>query len=183
MPRRFFRQFTVNKAELRQRWYLRPFAGALADPKLVGVQRRGVVKAVGVGIFCAWIPLPVQFISATVTAVAIRANVPVAAISTLVTNPITMAPMFYLAFRVGQTLLGQDEQPFAFALSWAWFRNDFIELWQPLVTGCLVLASASSLLAMIGLDVLWRISVAATVRARRLKHRRARAPRQVASRN
>ena len=169
MPRRFFRQFTVKRHELSSRWYLRPFASALHDPKLVSVQRRSVVPAVGIGLFCAWIPLPVQFVCAALTALFARANVPVAALSTLVTNPVTMAPMFYLAFRVGQALLGERERPFNFELSWAWFRGDFLDLWQPLITGCLVLASASSLLAMIGLDVVWRLSVAAAVRARRLK--------------
>ncbi|MEL7535453.1 MAG: DUF2062 domain-containing protein [Pseudomonadota bacterium] len=173
MPRRFFRQFTVKRDELRARWYLKPFHSALANPKLFSVQRRNVVRAVAIGVFCAWIPLPVQFVAATLAAVALRANVAVAAITTLFTNPITMAPMYYLAYRVGQTLLGQPIGRFRFEFSWDWFTGEFVELWQPLLVGCLLLGTAASLLAMLTLDVVWRVSVAATVKARRLRPRRA----------
>ncbi|MEM8983078.1 MAG: DUF2062 domain-containing protein [Pseudomonadota bacterium] len=172
MPRRFFRQFTVKRQDLETRWYLRPFRVALADPKIASIQRRSVVAAVGIGVFCAWIPLPVQFIVASLLAIAVRANVAVAAVATLVTNPVTMAPMFYLAFQVGLALLSQPTTPFVFDLSWHWLTHEFPLLWKPLLTGCLTLASASSLLAMLALDLTWRFSVAAAVRARRLKRRR-----------
>ncbi len=171
MPRRFFRQFTPKRGELKSRWYLRPFRGALADPGLVSVQRRRVVPAIGIGVFCAWIPLPLQFIAASLTAIGVRANVAVAALATLVTNPVTFGPMFYLAFRVGQTILGEPERPFSFEFSWRWFSAEFVNTWEPLLIGCFVLASASALLAVTVLEITWRVSVAATVRARRLKRR------------
>ncbi|MEM1261804.1 MAG: DUF2062 domain-containing protein [Pseudomonadota bacterium] len=181
MPRRFFRQFTVKRQDLEARWYLRPFRVALADPKIRSIQRRSVVAAVGIGVFCAWFPLPVQFVIATLLALTIRANVAVAAVATLITNPLTMAPMFYLAFQVGLTLLSQPDTPFVFDLSWHWLTHDFPLLWKPLLTGCLTLASASSLLAMLALDLTWRFSVAAAVRARRLKRRRGQALHQAVS--
>ena len=40
-------------------------------------------------------------------AVALRANVPVAVASTLVTNPVTFGPIYYAAWRVGSTILGE----------------------------------------------------------------------------
>ena len=41
-------------------------------------------------------------------AVALRANVPTAVASTLVTNPITFPPVYFAAWKVGSWMLGQD---------------------------------------------------------------------------
>jgi uncharacterized protein (DUF2062 family) len=48
-----------------------------------------------------------QFICAALLAIPTRANVPVAAAATLVTNPITFPPIYYAAYRLG-FFLGVD---------------------------------------------------------------------------
>jgi uncharacterized protein (DUF2062 family) len=50
-----------------------------------------------------------QILFAALFAVFLRANLPIAAAATLVSNPLTYAPLYVAAYRVGTNLIG--EQP------------------------------------------------------------------------
>jgi uncharacterized protein (DUF2062 family) len=80
---------------------LRPFAPHLRHPSLWRLNRRSVPRGVAVGLFVAIIiPFMHTFIAALL-AIPTRANVAVAAIFTLVVNPLTIPPMYYAAYRIG----------------------------------------------------------------------------------
>lgn len=84
---------------LASRW-LRPFAHRLAHPSLWHVNRRSASKALAIGLLSAFI-IPIgQFACAALLAIPTRANVPIAAAATLVTNPLTFAPIYYAAYRL-----------------------------------------------------------------------------------
>ena len=90
---------------LASRW-LRPFAHLFSHPSLWHLNRRSVPRALAIGLFAAFI-LPVgQFILAALLAVGIRANVPLAAAATLVSNPLTFPPIYIGAYKMGSALLG-----------------------------------------------------------------------------
>lgn len=52
-----------------------------------------------------------QILGAALVALMLRANLPVAAVATLVSNPLTYAPIFVLAHRTGTVLLGETPDP------------------------------------------------------------------------
>lgn len=80
----------------------------LHDPKLWHWSRRGVALGVALGVFFGLL-VPIAQIPLTVTAaIVMRANVPVAAASTLITNPITFAPIYYGAYRLGAWVTGEE---------------------------------------------------------------------------
>lgn len=104
------RRMLHDAAELRHRRWLRWMGPALHHPSLWHMTRRGIALGVGVGVFFG-LMLPLgQIPAAAVVAVAMRANVPVAAVSTLVTNPVTFPAVYYSAYRIGSRLTGQDPQ-------------------------------------------------------------------------
>jgi uncharacterized protein len=89
---------------------LRPFAGQLTHPSLWRMTRRSVPRGVAVGLFVAVIiPFMHTFIAALV-AIPTRANVAVAALFTLVVNPLTIPPMYYAAYRIGSWELHHDSR-------------------------------------------------------------------------
>ncbi len=91
-------------AVMANRW-LRPFAHHLVHPSLWHLNRRSVPRGLALGLFVAFI-LPVgQFALAALLAIPVRANIPVSAAATLVTNPITFPAIYYAAYRVGRVLL------------------------------------------------------------------------------
>ena len=167
MPRRFFRKFAVKRDFLRGQWFLAPFSHLLHDHNLWGIRRRTVVPAVAVGLFVAYLPFPGHPITASLLALALRVNIPVAALTTFVSNPLTIGPMYYVAHRLGIALLGMEPQPFQFELSLDWLQQSFASNWQPLMLGCLLLGTALSLVGYVVLDLFWRASLADYVSRRR----------------
>lgn len=78
----------------------------LHDSKLWHWSRRGVALGVTLGMFFGLL-VPIAQIPLSVTAaVVLRANVPAAAASTLISNPVTFAPLYYAAYRVGTWVTG-----------------------------------------------------------------------------
>ena len=137
-----------------------PFRHMLHDPRLWGVRRRWVVPAFSLGLFVAFLPFPGHTLMGALAALALRVNIPVAAVSTWVSNPATMFPMYYLAYRVGSALLGWELEPFEFEMSFDWVMHTFVNIWQPMLLGSILLGAAAALVGYIVLDVLWRLSLA-----------------------
>ena len=87
---------------------LRPFAEHLRHPSLWRLNRRSVPRGVAVGLFVAIIiPFMHTFIAALL-AIPARANVAVAALLTLVVNPLTIPLMYLAAYRIGSWELHHD---------------------------------------------------------------------------
>jgi len=100
-------------------------------------------------------------------ALALRVNIPVAAIATLVNNPLTAGPIYFSAFQLGELLLGLEPRPFNFELSFAWLMDGFIYIWQPLLLGCALVGALMAFIGYVGLDLLWRWSIAGYLAKRR----------------
>jgi uncharacterized protein (DUF2062 family) len=148
MPRRFFRKFAFKRHHMSQQWFMTPFRHLLHDHRLWGIRRQCVVPAFATGLFVAFLPFPGHMLISALAALALRINIPVAAVTTWVSNPLTVGPMFYFAYRLGVVILDLPPQPFEMELSW-----------QPMLLGSVLLGSAAALLGYIVLDLLWRLSI------------------------
>ncbi len=171
MPRRFFRRFTWKRHRFHGRWWLAPFEPLLHDPRLWGIRRRNVVPGAALGTVIACLPLPGQMLFAALGAILLRIHVPAAALVTLVTNPLTMGPLFYLEYRIGQHLLGLGPRPFAFEPSLEWLTGSFLAVWQPLLLGAVLLGAVAAALVYVVLDLLWRAAIADYLEKRRQRRR------------
>ncbi|MDX1516360.1 MAG: DUF2062 domain-containing protein [Woeseiaceae bacterium] len=159
MPRRFFRKFAVKRHALRDSRLLAPFQSMMHDPRLWGIRRRTVVPAFALGVFIAFQPFPGHPVYAALLALALRINVPVAFVSTFVSNPVTMGPMYYSAYRLGRYLLDANQTEFSFDLSLDWVTQQFVTIWQPMMLGSLLLGTAAGVIAFVVVDALWRASL------------------------
>ena len=157
----------MKRERLKNQWWLSPFGELIHDPNLWVIRRRNVVPAFALGLFVAYLPFPGHMLTVALMALALRVNIAVAVLSTLISNPLTMGPMFYLAFSVGQYLLGQEPQPFEFEMSFAWLFERFAYIWEPLILGSVLLGAILALIGFIVLDLLWRASISAYLERRR----------------
>lgn len=152
----------------RSRW-LRWLGPALHHPHLWRPTRRGVALGVALGVFFGLLIPIAQIPLSAAAAVILRANVPTAVASTLVSNPVTFAPLYYSAYRIGAALIGEEEPrvteasleprgegPGAWLAFW-WER--VTALGRPLLLGLAILASTMGLLAYLLIDRLWRLKV------------------------
>ena len=137
-----------------------PFRHWLGDQRLWGIRRKSVLPAVALGTFVAFLPIPGHVLTAVLGSLLVRANIPVAALMTFISNPLTMAPMYYFCYRVGAKLLGIEPGPFAIELSYDWMTGMLLSIWQPLLLGCALVGAVAALIAYVLLDVLWRFSLA-----------------------
>ena len=95
----------TSREELLTRRWLRPFARHLSNPFLWRFDRRGVAWGMGLGLFAAFAVPVAQTPAAAILATGVRANLPVAAAATFITNPLTV-PVFYpLAYLLGARML------------------------------------------------------------------------------
>lgn len=159
MPRRFFRKFAIKRHHFRDSRLLAPFRHLMHEPRYWGIRRRTAVPAFAVGLFIGWLPFPGHPLWGTCAALALRINIPVTVLTTFISNPLTMYPMYFAAYKLGRRLLGAPPLAFDFEMSLAWLTEKFVTIWQPLTLGCLLLGTASAVIGYVVLDLLWRASL------------------------
>lgn len=103
-----FKRWMPTPQQLAGNRWLRWLGPSLLHPRLWHISRRGVSLGVAIGIFFGFLVPIAQIPLSAAVAVALRANVPTAVASTLVTNPITFPPVYFAAWKVGSWMLGED---------------------------------------------------------------------------
>ncbi len=153
------RALVPRREQLEANPWLRGLAPYLANPKLWQWSRRGVAMGVAIGLFIGFLVPVAQILLAAAAAVFLRANVPVAALGTLVTNPLTIPPIYYAAYHLGAWATGAS----ATAVSLA----DPFSIWEslgsigvPLFTGLAITASFAAVASylLISRAWIWRVS-------------------------
>lgn len=85
---------------------LRPFARHLLDRKLWKPTPHAMGVGMAIGFFFGILIPFGQIFFAVAVAVVVRANLLTAATSTLISNPLTFPPIYYLAWQTGRMILG-----------------------------------------------------------------------------
>ena len=106
MPRKLFRKYLPSHESVRQNRYIRFFGTALHHPNLWHLNRKSVAGGTAIGLFCGLVPGPLQMLSAALLAILFRVNLPVSVILTWYTNPFTIVPLYYIAYKLGMFVTG-----------------------------------------------------------------------------
>jgi len=80
---------------------LRPFAHHLMQPNLWHMNHRSVPRAVALGLTVGIVLPFLHVVIATLLAIPARANVAIAAGTTLIINPLTMPALYWVAYHIG----------------------------------------------------------------------------------
>jgi uncharacterized protein (DUF2062 family) len=154
---------------MRSRW-LAPSAHHLEDDRLWHMERGCVARAVAIGLFFGLLLPTAQFLLAVLVAIWLRGHVAVAAAATLVSNPLTFAPVYWLAHRIGSALLGGAPGPALAPTERAGAQSEAVgalgwltSFWEtvqaagaPLLLGLAVLALIGALAGFTLVWLLWR---------------------------
>ena len=115
--------------------------------------------AFAVGLFFAWVPVPIQMLLAAAAAILFRTNLALSVVLVWISNPVTIPPMFYFAYLVGTWVIGEPPQEFEFQLSFEWLGNELASSWKPFLTGCFILATSSSIIGYFTISQIWIYAV------------------------
>jgi len=146
---------------------MRPFRLLLEHPAYWSLNRRSVTRAFALGLFIAFIPLPVHLVLSIGLALLFKLNLPAALLGTLLTNPVTTVPLYLAAYWLGCELLDLPVGSMAFEMSWDWVTTALLPVWKPFLLGCLVLGLSSAVLGYILVGGAWHLSLVLKYRRRK----------------
>lgn len=186
MPRKHFRKYLPSHASITGNRFVAWFGPWLQHHNLWHLHRRSVAGGFAVGLFSGLVPGPLQILTAAVLSVLFRVNLPVAALTTLYTNPLTIVPLYYLAWQYGALVTGSGDSsqiPAAFStagLDWHQWLPALVDwmvaMGKPLAIGLPLLAITLAALGYLLVDQAWKLYVrlAWQKRAKQRKHHRKR---------
>ena len=158
MPKQFIKRITPNREVIRKQKHLRIFGELLHDANLWHINRRSSAGAFAIGLFVAFIPVPFQMVLAAGAAILFRVNLPLSVSLVWITNPLTIPPVFFFAYKVGTWFLGVPPCSESFNFTLEWFRNGGLEsIWTPMLFGSLVCGTTSAILGYAVIRGLWRL--------------------------
>lgn len=175
MKRRLKRYFP-NSDSLRANRWLRWMGPALHHPRVWHFSRRGVALGCAIGVFFGLLIPVAQIPLSAGAAILLRASLPVAVGSTLVSNPLTFGPLYYAAYRLGAAATGETTRPVTeHSLTprgtgisgWVNFWWQRIQaLGKPLIVGLAIMAPLAGAAAYMLVTLLWRLTTTLAWRRR-----------------
>ncbi len=159
MPHKFLKKYSPTPQTIRENKALSFLGDSIHQPYLWHMNRNSVAKAFAIGLFCMWLPIPLQTVVAALLAIYYRAHLPLSVALVFITNPVTIPPMFYFAYKLGGMILGIDPQTVSMNLGWHWFTTTLGQIWKPLLFGCFMLGIISSAVGYFTIHSIWRQSI------------------------
>lgn len=153
----------TRESLLANRW-LRPFARTLGNPNIWRFNRKSVARGVALGMFFGFaIPFGQAF-AAAFFAVSARANLPVAALCTFISNPFTTPFIYIGAYELGVWVLRMQDDAARIIDMTA--DNWFEHLSQlvtsaplPIALGLIIIATLAAIIGYIVIHLVWRLWV------------------------
>ncbi len=138
----------------------------LTDPELWKWNKKSIAKAFAIGLFCAFLPVPIHMLLAGILAVSFSANIMLSLLIVWVNNPITIVPIIYFTYKLGASIIGVEIDPefeFSFGYLMANFWSATLALW----IGGLITSIVASTLGYFSIISIYRYK--ALKRVKRLK--------------
>ncbi|MGU9957880.1 MAG: DUF2062 domain-containing protein [Arenicellales bacterium WSBS_2016_MAG_OTU3] len=158
---RLIRRHLPTRKQIGEYGLARVFGERIKHENLWHLNRRSVANAVGIGLFCAFIPVPVQIFIAVGLALWLRANLPLSVMLVCITNPLTFIPIFTLPYLLGSLLLG-NESVSLLNITFATLKQGFTAL----LLGSVIIGTVLAFAGYGLVHALWRMQIIKRWRAR-----------------
>lgn len=147
--KKLFKKYFPTKESLLKTKSLKLLHRFFDNPYLWHLNCHSVATAASIGCFVAYLPFPGHMIMAALLSIAFQANLPIAVAMVWVSNPFTIPPMFYFAYRVGTHVLERTNPTtvFHFPENYAEFIHDFNYFAFPILIGSLICGTLLAIIA------------------------------------
>ncbi len=173
MPRKIFKRFSPDPARIKENRLLGFLGQAAHDSDLWHLNKHSVAGAFFIGVFCAFQPIPLQTVLAAVLAVVLKRNLALSVALVFISNPLTMAPIFYLNYQVGGLLFSEPLIYDTLAIDdlGSWLLANFDNIGLPLIVGSLICGLAAGYFSYLAIHIFWRWQVNENWRQRKLRRK------------
>jgi len=172
------RRHMPTREQMAGNRFIRPFAHRVLRSELWRFTRRSVPRGVALGLLVGIIVPFAQILFAALLSVPVRANVPLAALTTFVTNPFTTPLIWIVAFWVGEWLLRVDAATLVAPVNTAIQQTDLQRFLEWLtghlgVTafGLVVVAVVAAAISYLLSGLAWRVFIGRKWHRRRARRR------------
>lgn len=141
--KKIFKRLSPNPTTIKNHKYLSKLK--LDNPALWNFNRKSIRKGVAIGLFCAFLPIPMQMILASLLAIAFAGNILVAITLVWITNPLTIPLIYYTTYKLGAWILGVQVSS-NLQFSFESVGGIFNQIWQPLLLGSLLTSVVFSII-------------------------------------
>jgi len=147
------------RAHLEQGWLSR-YQPWLEQRALFRFQRQPLARGVAAGMFCGLIPGPLQIPGTLAICAWLRGNVVAGGVATFYTNPLTIMPLYVLAFHVGALVMPGEQSLPAWSPEVGGFSVEAMGAWMqalgtPLLVGLPTLGLVMAVLGYAMVQLLW----------------------------
>ncbi|MEK7989857.1 MAG: DUF2062 domain-containing protein [Thiotrichaceae bacterium] len=156
MARKFFKRMLPHPKTLKSHPHLQFLGDWLHEPNLWHLNRKSLAGGMAVGLFSAFIPFPLQMFWAAILAIYFKVNIPLSISLVWVTNPITIPPMFYLAYCLGAFMMGLPIEAIDLSLGTEKLMDTFMNLWKPLLLGSFTTGLMFAGIGYYSVNILWK---------------------------
>jgi uncharacterized protein len=162
MPKHLFKKL-FPEHKVRNHKYFKKYLKFMQHNYLWHMNRHTTARAFFVGMFAAFMPMPMQMFLAAAMALKFKANLPISVLLVWLSNPFTYVPVFYFSYRVGLIFVGTPINYADFIVDWDFFHS----IWQPLLIGSLINGLVFGMVFYLGVLLFWRIYIVAKYKKRR----------------
>ena len=148
-----------TREQLERNRFIRPFAGKVLRSELWRFTRRSGPRGVALGLLVGIIVPFAQILFASLLSVPVKANVPLAALTTFVTNPVTTPLIWVAAYWVGGWLLRVDAATIVAPVNTAIERTELQQFLEWLTGATMVTAFGLVVIAVVSASVSYLVSV------------------------
>ncbi len=127
----------------------------LHSPDLWKWNKRTISKAFAIGLFCAFLPLPLHTLLAAALAVAFSSNILLSMGLVWINNPLTMVPIYYYIYKLGSHIIGIEIDPnFQFTIDN--FMGSFTSTLTAIWVGGLIISTISAIIGYITILAIYK---------------------------
>ena len=127
----------------------------LHNPDLWKWNKRTISKAFAIGLFCAFLPLPLHSLLAALLAVVFSSNILLSMGLVWVNNPVTMMPIYYYIYKLGSHIIGTEVDPnFAFTIDY--LMGTFATTASALWVGGLIVSTITAILGYTAILLIYK---------------------------
>ena len=118
------------------------------------INRQAISRATAIGIFCAYLPVPMEMLIAAMLAILVRANLPIAILLVWISNPLTWLVIYTPPYLLGLAILGETGVSLQ-SITLEMMMDQLAALW----IGCLIFGTALGAAGYVLANVIWRMMV------------------------